>query len=95
LRLGSVDGDRSEHEDGETAWLLVYVSRGLSSGEESHESFFAHLSGPLFRLGLHHPEGLLRVLVGDELFHEVVELHDPGNVRIGHAGPACDEIKSM
>jgi hypothetical protein len=21
-------------------------------------------------------------------------LHGPGNVRIGHAGPACDEIKS-
>jgi hypothetical protein len=21
--------------------------------------------------------------------------HDPGNVRIGHAGPACDEIKSI
>jgi hypothetical protein len=62
------------HEDGETARLLVYVSSGVSGGEETHESFLANLARPLFRLGLHYPEGSLRIFVGNELFHKAVEL---------------------
>jgi hypothetical protein len=30
----------SDYENGETTWLLVYVSHSVSGGKESHESFF-------------------------------------------------------
>jgi hypothetical protein len=74
LRLGAVDGDRSEHEDGISAELLVCVSSGVSGGKETHEYFLANLTGPLFCLGLHYPKGSLQIFVDNELFHEAVEL---------------------
>jgi hypothetical protein len=70
-----VDGDKSEHEDGESSRLFVDVSCSVSRGEESHQSFVANLSGPFLGLGLHYSErSLLRVLVGYEAFHEAVEV---------------------
>ena len=54
---------------------------------------------------IYHPWYFLFFLIHDLLVIELpyqsrdqccylVYLHDPGNARIGHAGPACDEIKS-